>query len=233
MATSEIPSAAANSSGMSDSGTDGRAGSGNPCGSTPITSTPRDARSSSDRQGDRDHDGDEDAGRPRRDPLEAQDDAEAEQPDAERPRVRLVEARRNATASATSPLASVLKPNSLGSWPMKIDDRETGQVAGPDRVREQVGDEAELGDARADRDQPDEEAEHPGQGDRLLLAPGGKGQDRRGDHRAERGIRAKDEDRRRSDEGVGDQAHDGRVEAGDRAAGRRAPRRPCPAERGA
>ena len=44
-ATSVMPTAAANSTGMSASGTLGIDGSGKPCGSAPITSTPRAARS--------------------------------------------------------------------------------------------------------------------------------------------------------------------------------------------
>ena len=49
-----------------------------------------------------------------------------------------------------------------------------------------------------------------------LLVAGGEWQDRRRDHRAERRIRAEDEDRRRADEGVRDEADDRRVQAGDR-----------------
>ncbi len=92
----------------------------------------------------------------------------------------------NAITSPTRPFASVEKPNSLGSWPMKIDDREAGQVAGPDRVRQEVGHEPEPGQAGSDRDRSDEQGEHPGERDRLGLVARRQGQDRRRDHRPER-----------------------------------------------
>ena len=87
-ATSEIPTAAANSTGMSATGTAGKVGSGKPWGSTPITATPRAARSSTIESTIATTTAIEDARRPRREPLEAQDDGQAEEADPERPRVR-------------------------------------------------------------------------------------------------------------------------------------------------
>ncbi len=97
------------------------------------------------RQPDRDHDGDEDAGCPRRHPHETQDDAEAQQADAERPGVRLVEALDEGHRFGDEPARVGAEPEQLGQLADEDHDRETRQVAGPDRVREQVGDEAELG----------------------------------------------------------------------------------------
>ena len=51
---------------------------------------------------------------------------------------------RNATRSSTRPLGVGREPEQLGQLADEDDDREAGQVAGPHRVREQVGDEAEL-----------------------------------------------------------------------------------------
>ena len=45
MATSEMPSAEMNRTGMSEIGTEGNAGTGKPCGSTPMVATPCAARS--------------------------------------------------------------------------------------------------------------------------------------------------------------------------------------------
>ena len=216
IATSEIPSAAANSSGMSETDTCGRDGAGNPCGSDADDGHAVRREVEQDREGDRGDDGDEDARRPRRDAQEPQDDAEAEQADAERPGIGLVEVLDEGRRLGDQSAGVGAEPEQLGQLADEDHDRETRQVPGPDRVREEVGDEAELGQAGADGDQPDEDREHPGEGDRLLLVAGGERQDRRGDHGSERGVRAEHEDGRRSDEGVRDQADDRRVQPRDR-----------------
>ena len=55
----------------------------------------------------------------------------------------------NARTSSTKPSASVENPQSLGSWPTMIVIAEPVHVADLHLLREQVGDEAELADARA------------------------------------------------------------------------------------
>jgi hypothetical protein len=122
MATSEMPTAAANSSGMSSTGTAGKLGRGKPWGSTPITETPRAARSSTTEMtiatttamrmpGVR---GDSRL-RPR---MMAR--LSRPMPSAQgfvRPSRRPWT---NAWPSAARPSASVENPNSFGSWPMKM-----------------------------------------------------------------------------------------------------------------
>ena len=185
MATSEMPSAAAEQ--QRDVRRPRRLGApaaGTPAGSTPMTETPCDARSRTIDSAIATTTATRMPGRPRRHSHEAQDDGEAEQADAERPGIRLVEALEERARLGDEPARVGAESEQLGQLADEDHDRETGQVPGPDRVREQVGDEAELGCARADRDEPDQEREHPSEGDRLLLVAGGKRQDRRRDHRA-------------------------------------------------
>ena len=123
---------------------------------------------------------------------------------------------RNARASSTSPLASVREAEELRQLADEDHDRRDrpgsrsapGSRAGRRRTRAWRRPRRRI--------TPDEEREHPGQRDGLLLGAGGERQDRRRDHRPERRVGAEDQDRRRPDEGVGDQADDGRVEARDR-----------------
>ena len=58
------------------------------------------------------------------------------------------------------PSASVENPNSFGSWPTMIVIGQAVEVADTHLAREQVGDEAQPGDAEADLDQPDEDGQH-------------------------------------------------------------------------
>ncbi len=57
------------------------------------------------------------------------------------------------------------------------DDRDAAQVPHQDRLRQQVGDEAEAQDPRDDRDHPNDEREGRGQGGVLRGVPGRQGSD--------------------------------------------------------
>ena len=166
IATSEMPIAAANSSGMSDGG-DAAAATG------PGTLRQHaDDRHAVRRQVEHDRQPIATTTATRmpgvrgREPLEAQDDGQAQQADAQRPWVGQASATpwRNATTSSIRPLGIGREPEQLGQLADEDDDRETGQVAGPDRVRQQVGDEAELaaGRRQPSRARPAGRASRPG-----------------------------------------------------------------------
>ena len=122
MATSEMPTAPASSRGRSAASTAGMEGSGKPCGRTPMTETPRAARSRTTERtmatttatrmpGAR--------GMSRLSPrMMAR--LSSPMPSAQgfvRPSATPC---RKATDSAMSPSASVEKPKSLGSWPIRM-----------------------------------------------------------------------------------------------------------------
>ena len=90
-----MPSAAPASSGRSASATAGNVGRGNPWGSTPMTSTPCDARSKITVSGNGCQHGEEDAGQARGPTFHAQNDDQGQQANRQRPRVRLIEILKN------------------------------------------------------------------------------------------------------------------------------------------
>jgi hypothetical protein len=96
--------------------------------------------------------------------------------------------------------------------------REAVHVADLRRLREQVGDESEFRGSGQQHDRPDEDREHRRERDRLrwITIGADERQDRRCDHRTERGIGPEDEDLRRTHDRVADQAEDRGVETGDR-----------------
>jgi hypothetical protein len=96
------------------------------------------------------------------------------------------------------------------------DDRQgkSVHVAEDRRLRQQVRDEAELADTGHDHQQPGDHREAGGEQDcsRRVSARAGEGQDRGRDHRAKGRVRAEDEDLRRAEDGVRNQAEHRRVE---------------------
>ena len=162
-------------------------------------------------------DGHEDARRPWREPLEAQDDGQAQETDAQRPGVRqavgdtLEEGHRLRHEAA----GVGGEAEQLGQLADEDDDREAGQVACAHGVGEQVRDEAELSQARPDGDQPHQEGQHPRQRDSRVRVASREGQDGGRDHGAQGGVRAQDQDWRGAHERVGDEADDGGIEPGD------------------
>ena len=121
MATSEIPTAAAKSSGMSEAWTAGRVGIGKPLGRTPITETPRAARSRTIESPIATTTATRMPGVRGDSRLRPRIRIRLRRPIPSAAGVRLVGTlETNATASLTRPLASVENPNSLGSCPMKM-----------------------------------------------------------------------------------------------------------------
>ena len=84
-----------------------------------------------------------------------------------------------------------------------------------------------AGDPGQHTQQAREDRQHARQGDGLRVTAGGQGQDRGRDQRGEGGVRTKDQDPARTDDGVHDQRHDGGVEPVDGGEPRRSPRSPC------
>ena len=81
-----------------------------------------------------------------------------------------------------------------------------------------VGDEPELGHGPEDQEAAGYEREHRRERDgaRGVAVGAGQRQDRRGDHRAERGVRPQHQDLGRAEHRVAEQAQDGGVQARDR-----------------
>ena len=126
--------------------------------------------------------------------LEAEDDAQAQEADAERPGVGHLESLDEGDGLRDEAIRVGGEPEELGQLADEDDHRQAGQVARAHGAGEQVGHEPEPSHAGSERDDPDEERQHPGQGDGLLLAACGQRQDGRRDHRPEGGVRAQHED---------------------------------------
>ncbi len=109
------------------------------------------------------------------------------------------------------------EPEQLGQLTDKDGEREAVHVADLGRLREQVGDEAELEHAGEHRNRTDHERKCRSVRDGCLLAPVGSRERDDGcrDHRAERRVRPEDEDSGRAEHGVADQSEDRGVETGD------------------
>ena len=93
--------------------------------------------------------------------------------------------------------------------------RDAVHVAIADRLREQLGDEAQTRQARGNAHDAGDNRHHSGQRDRTLRLARRKRQHDCEDHGRERRVRAQDEDAARTEQGVREQRHDGRVEAVD------------------
>ena len=152
--------------------------------------------------------------------LERGDDDQAEQADGQR------------AAATVSPLASLgeagrFRDESVGIdreaeqfWELADEDREgeAVHVADLGRLGQQVGHEAQLGDAGEHGHHPDQQREHRGERDgtlRIPLAPD-DGDDGGGDHGPERGVRPQHQDPGGAEDGVADQVQDGGVQPSDR-----------------
>ena len=147
--------------------------------------------------------------------LQAHDDAQGQQADAQGAEVGLVEVG-DELAEVHQHVAAVdAEAEELGQLADDDDDRQAGHVAEPDRLREQVGDEAEPGDAGADGDGAHQQRQHPRQSHGSLHRACGQRQDDGRDDGAQRRVRAQHQVRRRPERGIGHQAHDRRVQAGD------------------
>jgi hypothetical protein len=93
--------------------------------------------------------------------------------------------------------------------------RDAVHVAVTDRLGEQFGDEAETRDAGEDAQRARDHGHHPGQRDGAQRVAAGQRQDDREDHGGQRGIRPEDHDPAWSEQRVGEQRNDRRVQAVD------------------
>ena len=139
-------------------------------------------------------------------------------PEEEGPGVGLVEVGDELTDLVDEAVGVGGEAEELGELADDDRDAEAVHVADLHLLREQVGDEAELSEAEADLDEPDHDRHHPGQCDGLARVTAGNEQrgDRGEDQRRHRRIGTEHQHAGRPEDGVADQAGDGRVEARDR-----------------
>ena len=165
------------------------------------------------------HHGDEDAGDLRQPPLERHDEEEPEHSDRKCGRHGLAVHHTPRELAHLGAEAASFDGESEELRELADEDRQGQTVHVPDhgRLRDQVREEPEPRDAGERRDRPDEERKRRGERDRALRIPVRSDEDdRRGDHRAERRVRAQHEDPGGSEECVPRQTEDRCVEPGDR-----------------
>ena len=152
---------------------------------------------------------------------EAEEQDEAGDPDGQG-------ARRSSCRRAT-PSDELLEP-SRGALRGDAEAEELGQlahdhdyghpveVADAQRLGEQFRDHAEVGESgdRADHAHDHRHRRRQGDGPGGVASGADERQDRRQDQRRQSGIGAEDQDARRAEDRVGEQRHDGRIEAGHR-----------------
>ena len=109
--------------------------------------------------------------------------------------------------------AAGIEAEDLGQLADQDGERNAVQVAQADRLGEQVGDEAELRQARDDAQGAGEHREHPGQRDQELGVARGQRHDGRGNNGGQRGIRTQHENAAWAKDGVRDQWKDRGVQA--------------------
>ena len=218
--TRAIPSAPPASSPMSDSPMSGTVKGGNPWGSTPTTSTPRSARSKATAARMESHHGDEDAGGLRQPALQAHDHDQPEHADGEcGPHgVPVGQSRDETRELGPEAVAVHREPEELRELADQDRQRQPVHVADDRGLRDQIGDEAQPGNAGGRDDGPDEECERGPERDcpRRVALRGDQREDGGGDHRPERRVGPQHQDPRGPEHGVGDKAEDGRVQARDR-----------------
>jgi hypothetical protein len=124
----------------------------------------------------------------------------------------------NPRSSPNNPSASTEKPEELRELADQDRSRQPVHVTDHRRLRDQVGDEAQLAYPREQGHPARQKRERRAERDGALRIPVRRDQrkDRGGDHRSERGVRPEHEDPRRAEERVPQQAEDRGVQAGDR-----------------
>jgi hypothetical protein len=100
----------------------------------------------------------------------------------------------------------------LGQLPGQHREGDGVQEADADRLGQQVGHQAQAGEADQQRAGPREQRQRAGQGDGVGRVARRQGHDQRGNHRRHRGVRAQHHDAAGSEHGVGDQGKDGGVQ---------------------
>ena len=153
-------------------------------------------------------------------PLERGDDDQAEQADGQRRRHRLAVGQPLGEAGRFRDESVGIDREAEQFWELADEDREgeAVHVADLGRLGQQVGHEAQLGDAGEHGHHPDQQREHRGERDGTLRIPIGSddGDDGGGDHGPERGVRPQHQDPGGAEDGVADQAQDGGVQPSDR-----------------
>ena len=142
-------------------------------------------------------------------------DADAKRPEVGRPSEDLLDGRDDL---ADQPVGRDGEAAQLADLADEDREREPVHVADHRRFGQQVRDEPELGGTGRDHEDADEDRLGRGEDDGPHGVTVGRdqGEDRRGNHRAEGGVRAEDEDAGGAEHGIRNEAHDRRVEAGDR-----------------
>ena len=219
-ATRAMPRAPPISSGRSEVLISGSVSGGKPCGSVPTSATPWFARSNRLVARIEATTATRMAGIFGRNRWRTQDHGESEDADGERGGHRLAVGDTVNECSRLCAQAVCIdgEPEQLRQLTDHDRDRQAVHVADHGRLREQVRDESQSERASDGHEGTDEQREHRGESDRAFrVATGGeKREDRGGDHRPERRVRAEHEDPGRPEDRVSEQAEDRRVQAGDR-----------------
>jgi len=166
-------------------------------------------------QGRGSDDSDQDARDDRREAPQPENHREARDPDHRRRRVDVIEPLDEPGDVVEHVAVRDGEAEQLGRL---IDDHDHGdapEVADPDGSREEIREEAEPCDPAREQEHADHEREEPGERHTLVGAHG-EGHDGRGHDRRERRVRTEDEDAGGADEGIGEEWHERRVEAGHR-----------------
>ena len=147
-------------------------------------------------------------------PRQHEEDREDSQPDGECGTDSPVETEHKGLNLRTESLGIGGESEELGQLSDDDHQSEPVHVADLHLVREEIGDEPQPRHAEADLDERHDDREHAGEGDRLVGIASGhqERQQRREDHGRDRGVRAEDEDARRSEHRIAHKAHDGRVQ---------------------
>ena len=158
--------------------------------------------------------------------------------DAATPRHRVrrrARPRRRPRTSSTRPCASVDEAEELRQLADEHDDRDPVEEPDPHRLRQQLGEHAETGEARDDAQRAHSTASIAGERDRLrrVAVAAEKRKDRRRDQRAERRVRPEHQDARRPERPRTRAARPRSCTDRSPAGARRARRRPCPGGRAA
>ena len=163
-------------------------------------------------------DRDEDAGHAGPSIPQAEDDRETGQPDRRGDRVGLAIADAGDEPNALSDdrVAARAEPEQPGQLADDDDQRDAVEVALPHGSRQEIGQEPESGERRPHDDQADEDRQKPGQCNGARLVAGRERHDRRGDDRQQRRVGPEDQDPRGTEQRVGQERQDGRIQADDR-----------------
>ncbi len=211
-----MPTAAMSSGPTSPMLVQGKAGVGTPWGREPTVFTPSSASPRAAETIVAPTTATSTAGTTAREPRQHEQDEQTGDADGQRRRVGLVETGDERPNLVDEVVGVGREAEQLGKLADDDGDAETVHVADLDLLGEQVGDEAELAEPEPDLDEADEERHHPGEGDDgRRVAAGHERHDGGEDERRDRRVGPQDQHTRGTEDGVGYEAGDGRVQAGD------------------